>query len=120
MRPRNVREGCKPLETSNTKGRDTMHTKSPWKADDEIVDIGFDDESANDESHICVCYGPDAMDNAAFIVRACNSHDELVAALEALAGRFREVAPDDTGLDPHDKELLEIAEAAIAKAKKSS
>lgn len=36
---------------------------------------------------------PDAEANAAFIVRACNAHDELVEALEELREQCKGVAP---------------------------
>lgn len=47
--------------------------------------------------------------NAAFIVRAVNSHAELVAALEAYLAKFE--------LDPWSKPERDQARAALAKAK---
>jgi len=60
----------------------TQHTPTPWRA------IGFTIES-HDYDHELVCRvsksggGTRIEANAAFIVRACNAHDELVAALES-------------------------------------
>ena len=34
------------------------------------------------------CFGPDADDNAAFIVKACNSHDKLVVLLQEVEKTF--------------------------------
>lgn len=54
--------------------------------------------------------------NAAFIVRACNSHAELLEALEMLA--YYSDLPDDTELVGEMRAVyLEQARAAIAKAK---
>jgi hypothetical protein len=57
------------------------HTPTPWTVRDCAVYMGtaggFD---------LRGCPQPDA--NAAFIVRACNAHDELVAALGDLVGRI--------------------------------
>lgn len=57
--------------------------------------------------------------NAEYIVRACNSHNDLIEALEALAGYAeRHLAPDDK----EGQEAEEIGAqviAALAKAKGS-
>lgn len=56
----------------------TQHTPTPWKLTepDRIEQEGF--------GMICTTRGDNwqAPANAAFIVRACNSHDALVKALE--------------------------------------
>jgi len=49
--------------------------------------------------------------NAAFIVKACNSHDDLVKALEAMTDRWE---PDCIGTD---RIMWENALAALALAK---
>lgn len=74
------------------------HTPGPW--------IATEYHDARDNSHgfeigghpdhnaglsACVCSGPDCEANAAFIVRACNSHAELLAALK-LAATMQEPA----------------------------
>lgn len=50
----------------------------------------------------------EAEDTAAFIVLACNAHDDLVDALQALVDSFEKHRP---------KELWDAARAALAKAK---
>lgn len=52
----------------------------------------------------------EAYDNAAFIVRACNAHDELVAALELA---LRVIGSGGA----HNGAQLEFMETALAKAK---
>lgn len=61
--------------------------------------------------------------NAAFIVRACNSYDELLAALHRINGYLCEmVSPEHADGHPGQEncllcQALEVAYAAIAKAK---
>ena len=52
--------------------------------------------------------------NAAFIVRACNSHDDLLAALVG-AEAFMSGIPDTSDLYP--REWLKVVRAAITRAK---
>lgn len=58
---------------------------------------------------IAHCYGEDHEANAAFIVRACNSHDDLVAALEQMTAHYEHLDDGDGS--------IQQARAAIAKAK---
>ena len=53
-------------------------------------------------------------DNAAFIVRACNAHDDLLAALRYIASRVP--SHRDDNLRPLVADLQETALHAIAKA----
>lgn len=55
---------------------EAAHTPTPWHTDGMFVDV------ANSPDYVAECFGSVANDNAAFIVRACNSHAALVAALE--------------------------------------
>lgn len=55
----------------------------------------------------------EAEENAAFIVRACNAHDDLVAALQAAVARV-EIANAEG--DPIMSAWLPDARAALAKA----
>lgn len=55
------------------------------------------------------CGSGDVSANAAFIVRACNAHDELVAAL-------RDIARTDRTTKTSAADLADIARAALAKA----
>ena len=54
------------------------HTPTPWRIDPEIGNYVITDNGKG----IAACPAPLSDDNAAFIVRACNSHAALVAALE--------------------------------------
>ncbi len=104
----------------------TTHTPLPWR-------IGV--RTAHSKRDI---YGPkgelvtlsdavftsleEAQANAAFIVRACNNHYDLIAALEAimarLKGEFDHPALMAIGpLSTTDADIGTIAEAALSKAK---
>lgn len=56
---------------------------------------------------------PDADENAAFIVRACNAHDDLVKTVE----RWLSWCDDWHAGKPHPNDDLEFARAALAKAR---
>ena len=55
----------------------------------------------------------DGPDNAAFIVRACNCHDELLAACQAFLARFQNHM---VNADALFGDVAEQARAAIARA----
>ena len=56
--------------------------------------------------------------NAAFIVQAVNSHDDLVAALEMLLPRFISVCPDvDGNTDKADLKRIDKCRAVLKLAK---
>lgn len=94
------------------------HTPGPWIVNPFCAQV---DSHAVDEDGdpipVCQLLWPtdlrseaETMANAAFIVRACNSHYELLEALEAMVSEY--VAGD------HIKNLAAVAaRAAIAKAK---
>lgn len=67
---------------------------------------------------VCSCgtrpLSDEALANAAFIVRACNSHDDLLAACEAALTRLRTIERDK-GI--HSHETIPELEAAIARAR---
>jgi hypothetical protein len=69
----------------------TSHTPTPWVADGHYIH-GPDElrflAVAGDRAGVT----PEA--NAAFIVRACNSHDELLHHLRILAEEDSQCAPD--------------------------
>ena len=94
------------------------HTPTPWfYSNGEVYDIK--------DNQIClVSYYQDGRvkANAAFIVRACNSHDALVEALEALEARaleMRKLINPKTWSDLENMATVEIinARAALALAK---
>jgi len=70
------------------------HTPLPWVKND-LARIESEKEHGwvNDGWIICDCDGPDGEHNAAFIVRAVNSHDELVAACRLASQTVEEITP---------------------------
>jgi hypothetical protein len=64
-----------------------MHTPTPWVNQTAVIPHSSTDgrhylwnDPDNENDSRCVAIVPDAAD-AAFIIKACNSHDKLVAAL---------------------------------------
>lgn len=113
---------------ANQKGEDmSKHTPTPWS-------IGITNNGADHINvwmgivHVAsvmkfVPTGESAEANAEFIVRACNSHDELVEALEAQEAAEKWIAENDETdpfFEPTYTNMLEAArmlrKAAIAKA----
>ncbi len=84
------------------------HTPTPWVQKGRRVEV-------HGRGTIVECPLPtsggvfEATENAAFIVRACNAHEELVAALRWI------VANDGQCLGDHPDRLLQ-ARAALSKA----
>lgn len=65
------------------------HTATPWAVDpDHRPGMGWNAhvvEAADPDNRVCfMTSGPEGKINAAFIVTACNSHAELVKALEKI------------------------------------
>lgn len=91
----------------NTK--QTAHTPTPWEACGNLVRTARTDV---DPSGLLVCDCPanvgNRIEDAAFIVRACNAHDDLVAALRAV--------DEELWSKPMSKETTEKVRAALAKA----
>lgn len=73
--------------------------------------IAAEDGTGPDLAHIG--NGPLGKENAAFIVRACNSHSSQVALIERLLANYQQFVTDDK-LDTH---LVNCAYEALAKAK---
>ncbi len=80
------------------------HTSTPWFASVPIYSNGYAHVStrASFDGDIATCWhkGPDVSTvvsaaNAAFIVRAVNVHDELVAALKAVIDATQAYLPPD-------------------------
>lgn len=92
-------------------------SKLPWKYESNDAD-GL----VIDSNNLVVCnnknYYPQAvlMQDMQFIVRACNAHDDLVAALNDLVSTFN---PDEQALYNFARPKIEAARAALAKAGKS-
>lgn len=108
---------------STKKKEQVKHTPLPWSVvltdhpDNGDDCWGIDAESGS----VGFCEGPNDEANAAFIVRAVNCHDDLVAALNQVKAAFSKNdmteakrAPWIPGGDA--RRILTIVDAAIAKA----
>ena len=90
----------------------SQHTPTPWLSDGLLIRvvggeiIAVIHEGDEDAKEIT----PIEMANSQFIVRAVNSHDELVIALQRAQKKL------DTLATP-DHELAQIIQAALSKAK---
>jgi hypothetical protein len=94
----------------------TTHTPTPW-----YTELDRSIRADDGDGHVALLAGSDfnvatEEANAAFIVRACNAHDALVAALRELIDDA-----DNSGVTAHFKgrgfdESIEKARAALAKA----
>lgn len=94
------------------------HTPTPWKTDGNEI---WQEKPIieNKHFHICkvhgVCQTQVNKANASFIVRACNSHDELV---EALKRTHKALIHHIQPMNRNEDYLASLqAEKAIAKAK---
>jgi hypothetical protein len=73
---------------------ETPHCRLPWSSESEVQDFGTSMLVGPDRYYIGTIGSPFAelasanLANAAFIVLACNAHDDLVAALRDLRTRF--------------------------------
>lgn len=86
-----------------------QHT--PWR-----VEPGVDRQWIVDDIGTSVC-GVEDKPRAELIVRAVNSHDDLLAACKALRGRIESRRKLIGGFDlAIDLEVLNLADKAIAKA----
>ncbi len=93
----------------NTATKQAQRTPGPWQRTGDKVFIPI----PNERLLIADC---NQSANAAFIVKACNAHDDLLEALRLLAGGYMPNASDDSS----DMEILfwsqALARAALAKA----
>jgi hypothetical protein len=97
----------------------TPHTPLPWKPSDSGTGIWSADEPLGKNKIIAIC-SCDAVSrpkdentaNAAFILRACNSHHELLAELENIVAAIAAADINDPGIDTVP------AFVAIAKARR--
>lgn len=105
----------------------TEHTKTPWVVDEVRTQSGRAFRIGSGEmlragKGCCIIYddhpgNPDneRAANAAFIVRSCNAHDELVAALKPLVFSSPDIPPP--GVDVEDwRAAVQAARAALSRA----
>lgn len=97
----------------------TKHTPGPWVVEQQADTTPVITYQARDIAVIETAHG-DSKANAAFIVRACNAHDDLLAALAKCVDALLNVPVvggiyDQQHSDTHMRATLD-ARAAIAKA----
>ncbi len=89
------------------KNQELSHTPTPWE-------VGFN--KADRTYHIVDCIGGSTMafsadeENAAFIVRAVNAHEELLHALKCLVAQYDE-ANEESFAEAYGNALEIIAKA---------
>ncbi len=100
---------------------DTAHTPTPWTAHKQFVNgphrvtiaTTFQKGSSHSEVHFRIS-DAEAQANAAFIVRACNCHGELLAVLRKITTAAVAAATHGEKLD----RIFHMANDAIAEATK--
>lgn len=102
------------------------HTPGPWtvaKRNSKLVSLisaNSEGGDANGGVYVAKTQGPDSDANAAFIIRACNSHYDLIEALREARAALHQHYVDWDG-EPEDAVPLQDArakcDAAIAKAR---
>ena len=98
----------------------TEHTPKPWRVWDVREGLVITDDTLATR-HICEVQGAtpeEAAANAEFIVRACNTHDDLVRALEVLVKEVLDAGTDCYFCSADCRKGLDLARAALTKAKK--
>jgi len=96
--------------------KNAQHTPTPWHTGEgkaERIIYAADGFAVADATVFHGLHVESPTANAAFIVRACNAHDELVAALKGLLDDMRDIR----GIDPEEykPESFAAARAALAK-----
>lgn len=97
------------------------HTPTPWDADGVYV-MYHDAELSITVAGCAISPRMDsskAKANAAFIVRAVNAHDDLVAALKVAQSHLRTLRGDrrnEPNSDQIDRAVFDAIDAALAKA----
>ena|ERR1019366_2409143 len=89
---------------SKNKNTTTDHTPIPWRIDPFSDDQTTAITGPGEDDHVCGIHhddGPTALTkaNAAFILTACNVHDDAVAACQAWVEYFDELQSQNPG-DP--------------------
>lgn len=100
-----------------------QHTPTPWKVMHNEIGLEWNIEAGNELIAVLVPKNQRNLDNAAFIVRAVNSHEALLAALKrymSFNGRYGEFGNyeemDSTDIAVNLSILRKQANEAIAQA----
>lgn len=85
------------------------HSPTPWVLRDETGDErgGFDIDAWGDDGTVTVAQCADRAD-AEFIVKACNGHDSLVAALDAARSVLADAGCELTVMNQIDEALAAV------------
>ena len=107
-----INDPMKPTQTPAV----ATHTPTPWHVGMKPGPFiyGPQGEQVADMTGACTFNG---KQDAAFIVRACNSHAQLVAALSAMYCAGFWTADELPNLPPHQRKAIEEARAALQAAK---
>jgi hypothetical protein len=98
------------------------HTALPWLYDTQTAEIYIPDDEHEPcdviaDMEVLKTPSHHANANGEFIVRACNSHYEMLDALEAVHTDIELDAGNHLGAPGGSTELSQMVEAAIAKAR---
>lgn len=97
------------------KAQNQTHTPGPWRFNQYASAIEFD---GNTIARLASSFGHDAKEsNGEFIVRACNIHEDLLAALEDAEFLMRQASKYPGSMQDSFKRSASDARQAIAKAK---
>ena len=94
---------------------ESQHTQGPWEVVEESRGgkfMIFGPGSRDIVASVSDVMGPACQANAEFIVRACNSHDDLLSVLDEILREVDEAYADGVPLPPWDSR----ARSAYAKA----
>jgi len=90
------------------------HTETPWQTNGPRVEpVNAPRYELNDGWVITDCQGPDGTANAAYIVRAVNSHAALVQALQTVLDWM----PCGISIRKDERVIIDCVKAALTLAK---
>lgn len=98
------------------------HTPTPWNVEkitgnkETIFWLQANGSNIFTSANSATIYAGEDEANAAFIVRAVNSHDEMIASLKDILSRFKSCIADGNGELSGDAPAIKTAETLIAKA----
>lgn len=96
------------------------HTPLPWQVNGCFIDgpVGSNAEPSGEWNSVARVYGPDWQANAELIVRACNVHADLLAALEDALDKLKHATFGNQDVDAQTvAALFPMQAAAIKKAR---
>lgn len=102
-------------------GKKPQHTPTPWRLDKENPDLVRDEKDGFLVTKVTGANDLESHANAEFIVRAVNSHEEMLIALRSVRNEFRAyVLNDPKNLETaNGSRILAQIDRAIAKAERN-